>query len=447
MDQQSEDRTDMLLEGVREAMDCLPLAEWRSLVRKAFANEDIEGVLWRGQEIPDHPDLKAALQQYREWKKLVADVTIPNGSAFGRGFWVELANASDSLSFVPGMDAAGRVYAENLMGEVISLFTRRERTEAEEFNNAGFEHHHAGGYKEALRLHNRAIEISPDYALAWVNKGIALKNLGRLDEAIECYDRVIEQMDTAFKKAWYNKGVALILRGERAEAIKCFEQALEIDPRYALARQMRDGCLREEQEGSANKLASHLPQDPQALQLLAMAVKLSSSGNWDAAVRLYEQALSHEPGNPALLVVLGEGLCECKRFEEAEMRLNEALERDEQLGAAWVNLARCYLNRGDAQGGLRAAENGVKYSPDDPMAWANHAAVLYFLERYDEALASARQSVELDSRHPFGLYYIGISLFYLGRHAEAREPLELLVEVAPGFPGVPNAREILSQIR
>jgi tetratricopeptide (TPR) repeat protein len=64
-------------------------------------------------------------------------------------------------------------------------------------------------YEEALESCERAIELQPDYASAWNNKGIVLNELGRYEEALEAYDRIIE-LQPDFGTAWYNKGLCRI---------------------------------------------------------------------------------------------------------------------------------------------------------------------------------------------------------------------------------------------
>ena len=45
------------------------------------------------------------------------------------------------------------------------------------------------------------------YVFAWNNKGVALKNLSRFKDAIECYDKAIE-INPQFLTAWENKAFA-----------------------------------------------------------------------------------------------------------------------------------------------------------------------------------------------------------------------------------------------
>ena len=58
------------------------------------------------------------------------------------------------------------------------------------------------------RMRSKALEIDPNDADAWNNKGNALYNLGNYNEAIECYNQTLK-IDPNYINAWYNKGVVL----------------------------------------------------------------------------------------------------------------------------------------------------------------------------------------------------------------------------------------------
>ena len=60
---------------------------------------------------------------------------------------------------------------------------------------------------ESIYYFNKAIEIDPQNANAWYNKGFALHYLGRYEEAIAAYDKAIE-IDPQYTDALYNKGFA-----------------------------------------------------------------------------------------------------------------------------------------------------------------------------------------------------------------------------------------------
>jgi len=83
----------------------------------------------------------------------------------------------------------------------------------------------------------RAIELNPsgaDGRRAWNNRGAALDNLHRHEEAIESYEEAI-MIDPFDIYAWNNKGVALGALARHEEALQCFQKAIEIEKEYATA--------------------------------------------------------------------------------------------------------------------------------------------------------------------------------------------------------------------
>ncbi len=132
-----------------------------------------------------------------------------------------------------------RLVTNCLAVELIEAFKSRKLSEAEKLNDRVDELNEEGRYQEALPYSDGALALSPRFCLAYINRGITLKNLGRLDEAIACYDKVIEEINPRYKKAWGNKANALIVRGDIDGARTCIDKALEIDPNYQYAQGLK----------------------------------------------------------------------------------------------------------------------------------------------------------------------------------------------------------------
>ncbi|MFA7072923.1 MAG: tetratricopeptide repeat protein, partial [Methanoculleus sp.] len=111
------------------------------------------------------------------------------------------------------------------------------------WNNKGIALTKLSRYDEAIRCYDRALEIEPKDARAWFSKGIALDGLDRYDEAIRCCDRALE-IEPKDARAWFSKGFALNELGRYDEAIRCYDRALEIEPEYTLAKDNREKTLR-----------------------------------------------------------------------------------------------------------------------------------------------------------------------------------------------------------
>ncbi len=77
----------------------------------------------------------------------------------------------------------------------------------------------------------------PGYMPALMNKGSALAILGRTDEAIDCYNGVLQKRPD-FADAWFHKGRILVEAGRPKASILCFEKALESSPKFDAAREL-----------------------------------------------------------------------------------------------------------------------------------------------------------------------------------------------------------------
>jgi len=79
--------------------------------------------------------------------------------------------------------------------------------------------------EEALACFDEVLELDANHSEALVKKGAALEQLGKLDEAVACYDQAIAA-NSSLTMAYLHKG-GLFNRMERfSEALECYEQAL-----------------------------------------------------------------------------------------------------------------------------------------------------------------------------------------------------------------------------
>jgi tetratricopeptide (TPR) repeat protein len=79
-----------------------------------------------------------------------------------------------------------------------------------------------------IRYLSKALKSNPAYLPAWGMKGNTLFELGRYDEALECFDQAMEIHPSALM--WYKKGLCCYRAGRRQEALQCLDEALEKCP-------------------------------------------------------------------------------------------------------------------------------------------------------------------------------------------------------------------------
>ena len=66
---------------------------------------------------------------------------------------------------------------------------------------------------------NKVIELQPDYAGAFNNRGVAYGKKSEFDNAIKDFDKAI-QLQSDYVEAYYNRGNAYDKKGEFDSAIK-----------------------------------------------------------------------------------------------------------------------------------------------------------------------------------------------------------------------------------
>jgi tetratricopeptide (TPR) repeat protein len=204
--------------------------------------------------------------------------------------------------------------------------------------------------EDALARCDRAIAIAPVSGAAHFSRGCALVGLGRSEEALACFDRVIElalgrigvgagndfrvsmqQLERAFAAdrdvagAFYNRGTILLSLKRYDEACANFSQALALHP------------------GSTDALGNR-------------GIALAELGRYEEALADYEKALRIAPNLPDLHVNRGHAFLALNRMDEALRCYGEALTLDPHHGDANFGAAVTRLVLGDFRAGWRQYE-------------------------------------------------------------------------------------------
>ena len=98
------------------------------------------------------------------------------------------------------------------------------------YNNRGWAYDEKGEYDRAIRDYNKAIELKPDYAMAYNNRGLAYEKKGEYDRAIRDFDQAIELDNDklATMYAYNNRGIAYYYKGEYERAKEDYRKACEL---------------------------------------------------------------------------------------------------------------------------------------------------------------------------------------------------------------------------
>lgn len=119
-----------------------------------------------------------------------------------------------------------------------------------------------GEYSSALADYDRALVLSPDSAVAFLNRGRTYYNLKDFPKAGADLDKAVE-LDPKDSKALYNRGLLLETKGELEKALADYRNAVEVDPANEPAKAMVKKISDQlEQAKAAERAAAAPPPTP-----------------------------------------------------------------------------------------------------------------------------------------------------------------------------------------
>lgn len=193
--------------------------------------------------------------------------------------------------------------------------------------------HQLGKLQDAVKCYAKALEINPRNSIAWCNKGTAHNCLGENEEAINCFDNAID-LDSKDVLAWTNKGLTFFELGKFQESIICFNRATDIDPLY--------------QHAWNNK-----------------GIVLEKLRQFQEAIECYDKAIEINPRSENAWCNKGGAFYTLRKPREAIECYNKALEINPRCAAAWNNKGTALESFGSHQAALECYKKAIMINPQD----------------------------------------------------------------------------------
>jgi len=315
---------------------------------------------------------------------------------------------------------------------------------AENFNNLGVQEYEKGNYEKAIEYFTKAIELKPDYAEAYYNRGLAYLKIGskytaegrkNLNSAIADFSKAIE-LKPNYVDAYYSRGLAKIafihfydkpfsqeIEQLFESAIKDFKKSLSLDSEYYIAY-----------AGLGNAYDRH--------------------GDFGKAIDAYEEALNHKDeilkkwGKEALANIYysaGRAYQRIDRLNTVKEFYEKALELNPNHGSALGHLVSVYVELKEFEKALNTSNKCVslkeakeKLGTWDFHSWHSRGMVYYKLGMYEKALEDLNKAIKLAEKWSFipavnryiPQMYREVGCIYLkmGDEAKAKEYFEKTIE-------------------
>jgi tetratricopeptide (TPR) repeat protein len=340
------------------------------------------------------------------------------------------------------IDLGGAEFQKGNYDAAISIFTTGIELKPDNayiYNDRGLSYLQAGDKDKAISDFTKAIELKPDFAEAYYNRGLAyfgsykwwMDNKVVLDKAISDYTKVIE-LKQDYVDAYYNRGLVRWRQygvqpydrpydaetiDRHNKALADFDKVLELDPMYVLAYAGK---------GNANY----------------------RYGEYDKALIEYGKALKSE--NLIIQKVGDEGLAGVYAsrgrtylfLEEMDKSISDYNKAMELLGKPPGHLSSIYQRLKEYNKAIDLIDRTIELKKDDPTyrttahglyeKYSAKGDCYYGLKQYDVAIENYKKAIEIKPDDVSSNKGLGIAYLAIGEEEKARTAFERVIELCNG---------------
>jgi tetratricopeptide (TPR) repeat protein len=276
-------------------------------------------------------------------------------------------------------------------------------------------------YQDALVTYDKALEIKPDFAPAWLGQGKTFYNLRRYKEALTAYDKAI-QLQADSLPSWTGRGLTLEKLERYGEAIASFDKALEFQNNSPELWSGKGNALL-----SLNRYDEAIKAFDKAIELKADDAQawyskgraLQSIKRYDDAISSYDKASQFKPDFVQAWYNRGNALVNLQRYNDAFAAYDKAVQYQPDFSLAWLSRGNTLINLQRYQEAFDSFKEVIKYSPNSYKAWYGRGWSLHQLQRYEEAVEAYNKATEIKRSDYQAWYNRGNSLYNLKKFEEA----------------------------
>ncbi|HEY9696907.1 MAG TPA: tetratricopeptide repeat protein [Trichocoleus sp.] len=258
-----------------------------------------------------------------------------------------------------------------------------------------------GDRVQAALAQHAALRLKPNWISVQqsLQVGDLLLELGRLDQAIECYQWAI-QRNPKESQGYHQLGSVLDSQGRWQEAVQCHQRAVQCNP--------------------------------QNVQMLAgLAQALTALEQWQQAIDTYRRITELEPNQPLGYVGLRNVLVKLEQWEAVLPYCQKLTQLQPENGEIWHELGDL-LNRLERWSeAAEAFKRAIDLNPGFSWSHNNLGDALLHLERWKEAAEAFQQAIELNPSFHWSHYNLGEALTHLDDWSQAVEAYQTTLKLQP----------------
>jgi tetratricopeptide (TPR) repeat protein len=260
-------------------------------------------------------------------------------------------------------------------------------------------------YNNALKYYLKTKNIDPNHPVVYRKLGDLNHKLGKSDQAIEDYSRVIEITGDSLLTGYSHFSLGIINEEKKkiGKAITQYKKAIKLRPNYDFA-------------------------------YYKLGAIYFQKGDYEKAIPYFEKAVSLRPSNFLYFDYLALAFSQNKNFDKAIWCYKMALKLNEKDIRTLLNLGFTYSRNRDFKYAVMTYRKALEINPENPeiyyyigLTYATHGKSL------EEALHFFKKALSLAPKHINSRNQAGLIYYILRDYPKAIKEFQACIRYEPGF--------------
>lgn len=286
---------------------------------------------------------------------------------------------------------------------VIFFVASAKGEDAGDFLKSGIEKGQARNYQGAKDDFSKAIELNPNFAEAYNERGLAEGGLAKnkadmeasLANAVSDYSNAI-RLKPNFAAAYYNRGIAFQAKGDGKSARIDFAMVVKLNPKpdYILLAQtfLHLGQIA---EGEGNKKAA---QENFSLAYFNRGLQKQKDGDLDGALADYSKTIELDPSFFNYYICRGTVREAKEDLGGAILDYDKAIELKPDFALAYYNRGHARFNKGELEGALADYSQAIELDPTDANTFFNRGILRKKMGDLTGSQLDVNRAIELNPK-------------------------------------------------
>ena len=280
----------------------------------------------------------------------------------------------------------------------------------------------------------------PKSIAAWNMLGISAVQLGKLDQAVQAFEKMIS-LNPNDASSYYNLGNALKDQGKLEEAIQCYNNALAIKPDYEEALNNVVVALKTKGKSGEQRLIKIIETYNKAQSLktenavaqFRIAAELQKQGKLEDAIKVYHKALAMKPDYADAYSNIGVALVDQGKPEEAIEAFRKTLAIKPDHAEAYLNIGYALKHQGQLEEAIKSYNKALAIKPDYADAYNNIGVALADQGKPEEAIEACKKALAIKPNDAEAFLNMGNALKDQGQLKEAIRAYNNALAIKPDY--------------